>query len=59
MAAIAAASREALMGSKDKGGRNSKTAPAKSLKEKRLNKKAKRAAHASDANQSVDRAFGR
>ena len=53
------AGREALMGTKDKGGRSSKKAPARSLKEKRLDKKAKKAAHGSDANQSVDRAFGR
>jgi len=30
------------MGSKDKGGRSSRKAPAKSLKEKRLEKKSKR-----------------
>jgi hypothetical protein len=59
MAAILGARREALMGTKDKGGRSSKTAPAKSLKEKRLDKKAKRDAHSSDSNESVDRAFGR
>lgn len=51
--------REALMGKKDKGVKSSKTAPSRSLKEKRLDKKAKRAAHTSDANESVDRAFGR
>jgi hypothetical protein len=34
---------EALMASKDKGGRSSKKAPAKNLKQKRLDKKAKRA----------------
>ena len=59
MAAIQVGRREALMGTKDKGGRSSRTAPARSLKEKRLDKKAKKAAHASDANESVDRAFGR
>ena len=59
MAAVSVAGREALMGTKDKGGRSSKTAATKSLKEKRLDKKAKKAAHESDANQSVDRAFGR
>ena len=57
MAAVLVAGREAPMGTKDKGGRSSKTAAAKSLKEKRLDKKAKKAAHASDA--SVDRALGR
>ena len=45
------------MANKDKGGKSSKKAAAKSLKEKRLDKKAKKAAHASDA--SVDRALGR
>ncbi len=38
---------EALMASKDKGGRSSKKAPAKSLKQKRLDKKAKRAGSSS------------
>ena len=56
---LSVAGREAQMGTKDKGRRSSKTAPTRSLKEKRLDKKAKRTAHASDANQSVDRAFGR
>ena len=56
---LSVAGREALMGTKDKGGRSRKKAPARSLKEKRLDKKAKKAAHGSDANQSVDRAFGR
>ena len=56
---LSAAGREALMGTKDKGGRSSKTDPTRSLKEKRLDKKAKKAAHGSDANQSVERAFGR
>lgn len=32
------------MGNKDKGGRHTKTAAAKNLKEKRLDKKAKRSA---------------
>ena len=59
MAAILVARREALMGTKDKGGRSSRTAPARSLKEKRLDKKAKKAAHASDANQSLDRTLDR
>lgn len=35
---------EALMGNKDKGGRNTKTQATRSLKEKRAEKKAKRAA---------------
>jgi hypothetical protein len=34
--------REALMGNKDKGGKHSKTAPARNLKEKRADKKAKK-----------------
>ncbi len=37
---------EALMASKDKGGRSAKKAPAKNLKQKRLEKKAKRAGSA-------------
>jgi hypothetical protein len=57
MAASTAVGREALMGTKDKGGRSSKKAAAKGLKEKRLDKKAKRAAHANTANQSVDKTF--
>ena len=36
---LSVAGREALMGTKDKGGRSSKKAPARSLKEKRLDKK--------------------
>lgn len=35
---------EATMGSKDKGGKNDKTVAVKNLKEKRLDKKAKRVA---------------
>jgi hypothetical protein len=35
---------EATMGSKDKGGKNTKTVPAKDLKQKRLDKQAKRTA---------------
>lgn len=42
MVAYLAASREALMGSKDKGGKHVKTAPAKNLKEKRAQKRAKK-----------------
>jgi hypothetical protein len=49
---------EALMGTKDRGGRNTKKKAAKGLKEKRLDKKAKRAAHESSANRSLDRTFG-
>lgn len=41
---LATASLEALMGNKDKGGRHTKTAAIKNLKEKRLEKKAKRTA---------------
>ena len=47
------------MGTKDKGSRNTKKVAAKGLKEKRLDKKAKRSAAESTANHSVDRAFGR
>jgi hypothetical protein len=45
MAIISVAGLEALMGTKDKGGRNTKKTAAKGLKEKRLDKKAKRAAN--------------
>lgn len=38
---VAVAGREARMASKDKGGRSPKKAPAKDLKQKRLDKKAK------------------
>ena len=47
------------MGTKDKGSRSTKKVAARSLKEKRLDKKAKKSASESKANQSVDRAFGR
>jgi hypothetical protein len=39
---LSAAGLEALMASKDKGGRSSKKAAAKDLKQKRLDKKAKK-----------------
>lgn len=52
------ARQEALMASKDKGGRSTKKVAAKDLKAKRLDKKAKKAAHGGAANQSVDRTFG-
>lgn len=45
------------MASKDKGGRSTKKVAAKDLKAKRLDKKAKKAAHTATANQSVDRTF--
>lgn len=41
---------EALMGSKDKGGKATKKVGAKDLKEKRLDKKAKRAAAIAKSN---------
>lgn len=47
------------MANKDRGGRNTKKAPAKSLKEKRLDKKSKKAGQGGGANQSVDRTFDR
>jgi len=59
MAAFLAVGREALMANKDRGGKNTKKAASKSLKEKRLDKKAKKAGHGSGASQSVDRAFDR
>ncbi|MDF1596369.1 MAG: hypothetical protein P1T08_09800 [Acidimicrobiia bacterium] len=42
MAANSAAGMEALMASKDKGGRSAKKPAAKDLKQKRLEKKAKK-----------------
>lgn len=51
--------REAVMATKDTRGGSSKKLAAKSLKEKRLDKKSKRDANASKANQSVEHAFGR
>jgi len=59
MVASLAARREALMGTKNTRGGSNKKVAAKSLKEKRLDKKAKRASSASKANQSVERAFDR
>ena len=59
LAAILVARREALMATKTKGGRSIKKVAARSLKEKRLDKKSKTDASDSMANQSVDRAFGR
>jgi hypothetical protein len=47
------------MGTKDKGNKNTKKAPAKSLKEKRLEKKARRSDSEHKSNQSVERAFDR
>lgn len=41
------------MGSKDKGGRNTKTGAAKNLKEKRLDRKAKRTAADAKRNRTV------
>jgi hypothetical protein len=43
------------MANKDKGGKSSKKVAAKSLKEKRLAKKAKKASH---TNESLDNTFG-
>jgi hypothetical protein len=56
VAAISVASREALMGTKDKGGRNVKKTAVKDLKQKRLDRKAKKTAAAA---RPSDRAFGR
>jgi len=44
---------ETAMGNKDKGGKNSKTVAAKNLKEKRLDKKAKRTAAEAKRNRNV------
>ena len=46
------------MANKDKGGKSSKTAATKNLKEKRLAKKAKKTDGGRTGAQSVDRAFG-
>jgi len=54
-----AAGLEALMGNKDRGSKSTKKVAAKGLKEKRLEKKAKRAAHEAGGNRSVDRTFDR
>ena len=43
------------MANKDKGGKSSRKVPQKSLKEKRLAKKAKKAPH---SNESLDNTFG-
>ena len=45
------------MGNKDKGGRSNKKAAAKGLKEKRLDKKAKRVANSRTSNDSMDKTF--
>lgn len=45
------------MGNKDKGSRSTKKAAAKSLKEKRLEKKSKRAANSKTSNDSMDKTF--
>lgn len=59
MATVSVAGREAPMGTKDRGGRNTKKVAGKSLKEKRLAKKTKRADHAARSNRSVEQTFGR
>ena len=45
------------MANKDKGGRSSKKAASKSLKEKRLAKQAKRDSHSNTGNKSVENTF--
>ena len=59
MVTISVACREALMGTKNTRSGNTKKVAARSLKEKRLDKKAKRAASQSKGIQSVERAFDR
>jgi hypothetical protein len=56
---VLVAALEDVMGTKDKGAKNTKKKAAKSLKEKRLDKKAKSASHESTANRTVDKTFGR
>ena len=55
---FSAAGREALMGSKDTGSRNTNRVATKGLQQKRLEKRANRSATEGMANQSVDRAIG-
>lgn len=53
VANIGSRSLEAPMGNKDKGGKHTKTVAAKNLKEKRLDKKAKRTAAEAKRNRNV------
>lgn len=53
VAATGSHSLEAAMGSKDKSGKNTKTVAEKNLKEKRLDKKAKRTAAEAKRNRTV------
>lgn len=53
VATIGSRSLEAAMGNKDKSGNNTKTVAAKNLKEKRLDKKAKRTAAEAKRNRTV------
>lgn len=46
------------MANKDRGGKSSKTPATRDLKEKRAEKKAKRASKAGTGNQSMDKTFG-
>lgn len=52
-ASAAAAAWRYNMGNKDKGGKNTKSVAAKNLKEKRLDKKAKRTAAEAKRNRTV------
>ena len=53
MAAVLVAGLEALMGTKDKGGRSNKKVAAKDLKQKRLDKKMKKDAQAGKTSKVV------
>jgi hypothetical protein len=52
-AAIGSRSLEEAMGNKDKGGKNTKTVATRNIKEKRLDKKAKRTAAEAKRNRTV------
>ncbi len=58
MASNLVAGREALMANKNKASKDSKKVAGKSLKEKRLAKKAKHASHGTAGNDSIDKTFG-
>lgn len=57
MATNLVSSREALMANKNKATKNSKKVAGRSLKEKRLDKKAKRTSQESAGNESVGKTF--
>lgn len=58
MASNLVATKGALMANKNKASKDSKKVAGKSLKEKRLAKKAKHASHGTTGSGSVDKTFG-